>query len=253
MDTMFGISVDEVHNTCFGLIDELAEDEQFVDFLKAPCGARFETWAYGDFPAKHGVECAQGETKGVIIKDELPYVIKLPFLFYQTYTTNGTKGELRPEFDYCRAEARNFAVALKEGYSRPFAACYKVCDYIYDETVLPIYVMEKMNCDEDEVYGECSEYVRSNMLTCDDLSKSKSEIEEIIEDTIHDCDPQLDWIADQYDLPALPAFCSQNYINDVHNANIGFDYLGRPKIIDYSGFGAISRVSVNDKEWWDVD
>lgn len=170
---------------------------------------------------------ANGATKMVFWEDEYPYVIKFPFL---------DENHAR---DYCKQELANYQAAQKD-YPE-IVDCFAWCDYLFEYCGFPIYIMEKVDCDEATV----SERAYS-------AAYNTAKDERFIKDDDEDFDEEFsnefyDWSGDEQTEPLLYEewnwkvvdtfleFCSIRDINDRHTANWG--YRGSQLvIIDYSGF-----------------
>lgn len=267
MEKLFGMTVDNLTSYCESLLDCLCKNEDFVSFINMPNQHLFDEWARKNDSRPDCVQAFCGETKAVIYDDSDSFVMKIPFLWHSYYEkcvkTVNEDGSVthhydytysEGRFDYCRAEARNYFVAKREGFGRYFAPCYKLFDYTAPSgAIVPIYVMLKVDCDEDRVRDESFVDTKNYFVSCGTADyEDEDDLDEAVSDYMDDAPaPYVEWMARIYgDEGALEHFCDMNYINDVHAANIGFDCNGCPVIIDYSGFGDIERVA--DKEWWDV-
>lgn len=253
MEKLFGMTVDNLTSYCESFLEYLAKNPAFVKFMKKPCASYYESWTCTDIPDCVGT--ASGASKAVIFTDMDDFVIKVPFL-WRTDKLAMMKDEFRliEQFDYCRAEARNYQVVLREGMSMYFAPSYKLFDFEIDGVVTPIYVMAKMDCDESRVsvesFDDLCEVFRSTANY-----GSEEELEDMVTDYFCEVDEAyLEWLqrlaGEEAD--ALLTFCADNYINDVHSANIGFDLDGNPRIIDYSGFSIIEKVDLKE-DWYCVN
>ena len=164
-----------------------------------------------------------GATKGVIIFEDLGFVIKIPFgascdcEFYGADCDNG--------WDYCEAEVNKYEFANKNDLNQCFAET-KIIAYIDG---YPIYIQEFATMfDKDN--GASSNHTK------DDMEK----IADLCEDNNYECF-NTSWLSDVFNFFGekvfyqLMNFISDVDINDLHNGNIG--YIGmRPVLVDYSSY-----------------
>lgn len=248
---------DQARDEVIKVIDYLVDNFNFGEVLASSCYYTASNWFYnymspiarGDFDDFHFnrelLERAEklhndpfvskfrfefGQTKMVIIMDDLDYVIKIPFV--------------RSERDYCVTEALNYEAALDEDLDYYFAWCAPVGYYkrmaewdkfnfgswraitwepMQKEVCAPIYVMEKVYCDEDAV-SESLEGMGYSSMGCD-------------EDDVW-CLVEAAYGEEEYS--KLKRFCTAMKINDLHTGNVGFrvmDDVTSLVFVDYSGYG----------------
>ena len=258
MDMMFGMPAENIKVHCTMLLDELRADPNFATFLDYPSGRNFDEWSMNRGPECE-VQAFRGECKGVIIEDGAPYVIKIPFFHYGT--REDAKAVCAPLFDYCRAEARNYALAVKEDVACYFAPCYKLMDYVVDEdNTIPVYVMEYVECDACDVREKCYDLFYAQCVDkygadyTEDWDGEIMEFDDLVSSWYEDMESEIDiLLEDQFreGYVEFSSFCANNYINDLHPGNVGTDRFGCLKVIDYSGFGQITA-KANEREWWNV-
>ena len=136
--------------------------------------------------------------------------------------------------DYCATEAGYFADAEEMGIGDFFAKEMRISEY----KGVPIYAQERVKCsfhDSDrwsdevnpEIWSEIEAATQDLYLYdgADDLFSS----EVFLEDVYCFSDSPEQFVQ-------LLRFLSDMGINDLHNENFGYDFAGRPKIFDYSGF-----------------
>lgn len=188
----------------------------FSQFLNHRTETEFVNW-YNMFGNEliENVTFGWGASKLVIIDEDNDWVLKIPFC-------NKSK-------DYCQLEAIYYEQAVKEGVEEPFAECYFLMEY----EGAPCYVMEKINCDEQAVESDFYE------IGLDKLSGQMSEDE--ISDYLGSMDTDeilgqlLEFYYEADFLQKVNAFLSENSINDLHTANLG--YRGDKLVfVDYSGY-----------------
>ena len=196
----------------------------------------FETLAYNLNADNYDA----GATKLVLFYDDIPdYVIKLPiFGYYDEW--NDKYFEFQKSNCYCPIEENNNYCAA-ECYYTELAYQYKLEDMFIKTEVLtkihgiPVYISERIDCINEPWENEylCEDdaviYSAQNLYHQykNGLDKSKFYLENLI------------LFIDYYGLKRtnqLIDFILQNNIQDLHNANIGFDFNGDLKIIDCAGF-----------------
>jgi len=234
-------SIEELRKEYEPMVKELMEVCHFSDFLDNFNQNTYYDWCdeYGsDAADQYGYTSTCGETKAVFWnEDDCEYVIKFPFIAYEN-------------FDYCKAEVRNYREACKAGLAKRFAWCDKLMDY----NGFPIYIMEFCDCDDYGFQDEITDMYISHEKSYR-AEHPDDEYEEDPEDMCYDTstdDAVWDFLEDVYpsdEINALAAFCVSNYISDVHSGNIGRKN-GEIVIVDYSGFGSIARADLPDT-WWD--
>lgn len=192
---------------------ELRTKDSYWDFYRAS--------AY-DFECDE-VSLAAGETKVVIIFNNEDWVMKIPFNFAVCKT------KYRYD-DFCRIEAKNYSRAIEEDLERFFAPMYFLGDYGFEDGCCdfscPIYIMEKIEVDEDVN----SDYAASNYEGDED---DYDDYDFSGEDGAMIC-LESSWAIDE--TINLWDFLCKYHINDVHVGNIGFNKDGRYIICDYSGY-----------------
>ena len=186
-----------------------------------------------------------GETKGVFVPYDEDIVFKFPLL-------SRCKG-----FDYCRAEVRNYRAAEKAEVDQYFAWTDKLFDVYTDNGYYPIYVMVKVDCDEEAITDMMVETFCENNRNPDD-----EDVDEVDEDARQDYEDRYnsacsgstegvdEWFHSTLDCreyAKLDQFLCFNDIDDIHSGNLGF-YGDSVVIIDYSGYNFV--LEHTDKEWY---
>lgn len=194
-----------------------------------------------------------GASKIVIVPDDKNYVIKIPFhvtntLNYSYYSKICTDGHrtvvpdyehgsyeelcnapyrLTNEFgwDYCRAEEEMYQIAKEEHFEQFFAATQYIGEISED---FPIYVQEKAQVFEQASHSHSKlENDNTRKSLGNEYSASRLYSIDFVTDALH-------YYGENRTRNFL-RFISENDINDLHSANIG--YIGhRPVLIDYSSF-----------------
>lgn len=210
-------------------IENLVQNYNFKDFLSNPTPDTYRDWIdkTSDFP----VLLFSGETKVVLWETGWPCVIKIPLM--------------HRDFDYCRAEVRNYKKAVEAHLENFFAFCDLLTNFkVDDEHTVPIYIMEYVEVNERKTSSIVKSYLDNSGYTPDSSMWA----------CIDDMDGEEKILAYLYELlgeeayEVLNDFCRENYINDLHTGNVGFrgeDIV----LIDYSGFVYVERAR-NDPDWW---
>ena len=214
------------------LFDEVCEDTGwFLNFFLSRTNKEVFLNSYCNdiHPDLH---IAFGETKLVLWEDSLPYVIKIPFNYFDPNNPN-----------YCEIELINYRNVVKN--SKKLADCFAWCDYLFDYLDVPIYIMEKAIVNEEEIesraYDSAFNYSLNHSGIHNDDSPeyiefcekfSKSYYEMTYSDQMQ-CLLDEEWGAELG--LAFDDYCQENEINDRHPGNFGYvdNHL---VIIDYSGF-----------------
>lgn len=136
--------------------------------------------------------------------------------------------------DYCAIETGYFADADEMGIGEFFAKEERISEY----KGVPIYAQERVKCsfyDSDRWSDEVNSEIRNEIeeatqdLYLYDGAEDLFNNEVFLEDIYCFSDSTKQFVR-------LLRFLSDMGINDLHNENFGYDFSGRPKIFDYSGF-----------------
>ena len=226
-------------------LDETLCRETFEDLVVSPLenAKCFEDWTWDS-----------GVTKGVLIFDELDYVIKIPFYcewdegdYDYDEETNETiiiresgpfdtpfegvqvKGFIHDnDWDYCETEQYRYIVAERNGLNEHFAKTW----FLGTVQDWPIYAQAKANM----FLSSASQSTRSKRK----YSKQEMDTAKSIKDTLGS-EIDEEWMIDFINywgkdrLVELLNFCNEWDIDDLHLGNIGYVY-GVPCIIDYSSY-----------------
>lgn len=189
-----------------------------------------------------GCEFPSGSTKGVIVCCDWDFVIKIPLV---RVMNNG-----RRCLDYCAVEVANYKAAVKENLDNMFAWAERIGRVMG----IPVYVQEKVNCDEVAIVDELDEMQYSNWINNGcygtenaagdgyDIDTEKG-LRDFFFARIYESD--YDWynlIGDLFysnlgneDYCQLDKFITHYNISDLHQGNIG--YRGSQIVlVDYSGY-----------------
>jgi hypothetical protein len=160
-------------------------------------------------------------------------------LWDEDYCDYVIKIALNPCYEkYCQQEVAIYESAVKEGVADSFAWC--ACYQEPTSDVPGIYVMEYLDCNEDEVYDDAwlfgyKEYCSSRGL---DSSNYDNADEYNDWNEGEDADMVLDLLESDMSSEykrAFEVFMRKWEITDIHQANISSSYPH--KIVDYAGWG----------------
>lgn len=184
---------------------------------------------------KKPFDYATGATKGVLIFEQLGFVIKIPFCRNtEDCYYNSAYGEYEccyftgadtdNGWDYCEAEADKYERAEAEGLAQCFAKTKKIGDIdgypIYMQELADIYKsIDYQSSHTEEDSRQVSSICNSNNFYMFNL--------EWLSDAFHYYGEKM--------FHKLLEFIRTVGINDLHDGNIG--YIGnRPVLVDYSSF-----------------
>lgn len=180
---------------------------------------------------KKPFDYATGATKGVLIFEQLGFVIKIPFCRnsedyddYYECCNYFTGADTDNGWDYCEAEADKYQRAEEEGISMCFAKTEK----IEEIDGYPIYMQELASIYKNVDYqsSHTEEDSRQVNSICDSNNFYIFNIE---------------WLSDAFHFYGekvfhkLLEFIRTVGINDLHDGNIGY-IENRPVLVDYSSF-----------------
>ena len=180
---------------------------------------------------KKPFDYATGATKGVLIFEQLGFVIKIPFCcnsedyddYYECYNYF-TGADTDNGWDYCEVEADKYQRAEEEGISMCFAKTEKIGEI----DGYPIYMQELASIYKNVDYqsSHTEEDSRQVNSICDSNNFYIFNIE---------------WLSDAFHFYGekifhkLLEFIRTVGINDLHDGNIGY-IENRPVLVDYSSF-----------------
>ena len=181
-----------------------------------------------------------GETKGVFVLYDEDIVLKFPLLSRCN------------DFDYCRAEVRNYRAAEKAEVGQYFAWTDKLFEVYTDKGYYPVYVMAKVDCDEEAITDMMLETFYENNGNPDEVDEdARQDYEDRYNSACSGSTEGVDeWFRstmDSREYAKLDQFLCSNDIDDIHSGNLGFDG-DSVVIIDYSGYCFVLRHA--DKEWY---
>lgn len=208
----------------YGTFDEIDEAE-FYPVVVQPFSEKY----------KKPFDYATGATKGVLIFEQLGFVIKIPFCRNtEDCYYNSAYGEYEccyftgadtdNGWDYCEAEADKYERAETEGLAQCFAKTEKIGDIdgypIYMQELADIYKsIDYQSSHTEEDSRQVSSICNSNNFYMFNI--------EWLSDAFHYYGEKV--------FHKLLEFIRTVGINDLHDGNIG--YIGnRPVLVDYSSF-----------------
>ena len=174
---------------------------------------------------KNNFKSNSGATKGVLIFQDLGFVIKIPFQWCGGDRLYGAE-EGDECWDYCSQESHRYEMAVKQDVEKAFLSTEFVM-WIND---YPIYIQE---------IAEPLESIHDNSHSSS-TNQDKDKVTNIIDDNCFNC-INIEWEADLYVYYGedyyirLKNFIENYEIEDLRSSNIG--YVGKaPVIFDYAGF-----------------
>lgn len=208
----------------YGTFDE-NDEADFYSIVVQPFSEKY----------KKPFDYATGATKGVLIFEQLGFVIKIPFCRNsEDCEYNNTYGEYEccyftgadtdNGWDYCEAEANKYERAEEEGLAQCFAKTKKIGDIdgypIYMQELADIYKsIDYQSSHTEEDSRQVSSICNSNNFYMFNI--------EWLSDAFHYYGEKM--------FHKLLEFIRTVGINDLHDGNIG--YIGnRPVLVDYSSF-----------------
>lgn len=208
----------------YGTFDE-NDEADFYSIVVQPFSEKY----------KKPFDYATGATKGVLIFEQLGFVIKIPFCRNsEDCEYNSAYGEYEccyftgadtdNGWDYCEAEANKYERAEEEGLAQCFAKTKKIGDIdgypIYMQELADIYKsIDYQSSHTEEDSRQVSSICNSNNFYMFNI--------EWLSDAFHYYGEKM--------FHKLLEFIRTVGINDLHDGNIG--YIGnRPVLVDYSSF-----------------
>jgi hypothetical protein len=201
-------------------LDNLRSDTrlEFAQFLEHPSSENFDAFMDNlNFFEEDGIAADRGVSKGVIIFDDLDWVVKFPLEVpsYGGYTV----------IDYCAKEYDVYTKALEIGLESLFAPIYFLERYFG----VDVYAMEKVEVDPDRIYSEHFDSWAS-------ISTATEEQHRLNFFEKHEMAITLFDYHDESLIDAFIDFCNNEGVGDLHNGNMGYNKDDDLVLIDYSGF-----------------
>lgn len=199
-----------------GFDNFLASDSEEQDFYDWHCGVS------KSLPLK----ITNGASKGVIIDYSLPYVLKIPFNYYNDEAC-----------DYCNLELENYIAATQV---KEISDCFAWTDFLFMYHGYPIYIMEKVECNSSKVeskafYSSYHSYCKKSGIVPSEKSRvhfetifhrygNEARMDALLMEQLGRKSTKIFW-----------DFCDDNNINDLHEENWGFRG-NKLVLVDYSGY-----------------
>jgi hypothetical protein len=195
--------------------EETGTFSRFLEFLRENTLSNFLDFKNleAEELEKKGLYCTNGLTKGVLVFDELDWVVKIPF--HVDFPRSDT--------NYCERERFIYEQAKKRGVAEIFAESY----FLMDFCGRPIYIMKKVEDNEEKVSTDL--YNKAISEGYEEEHFQGMESEEQVEELFY-------YYYEEDFLQEYFAFCEDYEINDIHTSNIGYDENDKPVVIDYSGY-----------------
>lgn len=204
------------------IIDEIynLEDEEDFEYLKSDF-----SWACPDY------QCffTNGATKGVIVFQNLGFVIKIPLIYHcggdEVYGAGGEN-----DWNYCEAELKNY-IAAQTDYN--IDKCFARVEFIgtIGEYNHPVYIQEYVD-------------TFANRTTCSyHTDEDVDLVRQIINQSTNWDYIDTNWEADMLAIygrkfyEKVKEFIYRYEINDLHRGNIGY-LNNNPVFVDFSGYNS---------------
>lgn len=240
----------DLYNFVEDFIDnEYRYNEEFQSFFDTPCERYWDCYE----PTSENVYLNNGATKGVMIFDNLDYVLKFPFMKEEIERWDKNSHifvtQVKDTINYCEIESEVYDDAVREGIEDMFAETF-LLGYFHD---FPVYAQKRVECDEDSLTDSFSnhcyeEWCSENGYDSDDET-ARDEYNDVSYD-YEDASEVYVCMRDYYSAEEFVRFCNfidDNYINDLHVGNFGF-FKGRLVVIDFSGYGGGAAHRHDDDE-----
>lgn len=201
-------------------LDSLRSDTRlkFAQFVELPLFLHFGTFMNNlIFFGEGKIAADRGISKGVIIFDDLDWVVKFP-LGVPSYSGHTL-------IDYCAKEYDVYTKALEIGLGSLFAPMYFLERYFG----VDVYVMEKVEVDPERIYSEHFDSWASMSTATEGQHRLNFFEEHTMAITLFD-------YHDESLIDKFICFCNNEGVGDLHSGNMGFNEDGTLVLIDYSGF-----------------
>lgn len=201
-------------------LDSLRSDTRlkFAQFLEHPSFKNFNAFMNNlNFFGEGRIVADRGVSKGVIIFDDLEWVVKFP-LRVSSYGR-------RPVIDYCAKEYDVYTKALEIGLESLFAPIYFLECYFGVDA----YAMEKVEVDP----GRTSSERFGSLVSISTVAKERRRLDFFVK---HDMAITLFNYHDDSLIDKFIDFCNNEGVGDLHGGNMGYNEDDDLVLIDYSGF-----------------
>lgn len=201
-------------------LDSLRSDTRlkFAQFLEDPSFESFNAFMNNlNFFGEGKIVADRGVSKGVIIFDDLDWVVKFP-LGVPSYSGHAV-------IDYCAKEYDVYTKALENGLESLFAPMYFLERYFGVDA----YVMEKVKVDSERIYSEHFDSWASISTATEGQHRLNFFEKHTMAITLFD-------YHDESLIDKFIDFCNNEGVGDLHSDNMGYNEDGDLVLIDYSGF-----------------
>jgi hypothetical protein len=201
-------------------LDSLRSDTrlEFAQFLEHPSFENFDAFMDNlNFFEEDGIAADRGLSKGVIIFDDLDWVVKFP-LGVPSFSGHTV-------IDYCAKEYDVYIKALEVGLESLFAPMYFLERYFG----VDVYAMEKVEVDPERINSEHFDSWASISTATEEQRRLNFFEKHAMAITLFD-------YHDESLIDAFIDFCNNEGVGDLHDGNMGYNKDDNLVLIDYSGF-----------------
>jgi hypothetical protein len=201
-------------------LDSLRSDIrlEFAQFLEHPSSETFNAFMDNlNFFEEGGVVADRGVSKGVIIFDDLDWVVKFP-LGVSSFSGHTV-------IDFCAKEHDVYTKALEIGLESLFAPIYFLECYFGVDA----YAMEKVEVDSERINSEHYDSWASISTATEGQHRLNFFEKHAMAITLFD-------YHDESLIDAFIDFCNNEGVGDLHSGNMGYNEDDDLVLIDYSGF-----------------
>lgn len=201
-------------------LDSLRSDTrlEFAQFLEHPSFQNFNVFMDNLNCFEEGrITANRGLSKGVIIFDDLDWVVKFP-LGVSAYIGHTV-------IDYCAKEYDVYIKALEVGLESLFAPMYFLECYFGVDA----YAMEKVEVDPKRIYSEHIDSWASISSATEGRRRLSFFEEHTMTITLFD-------YHDESLIDKFIDFCNNEGVGDLHDGNMGYNKDNNLVLIDYSGY-----------------
>jgi len=236
------INKTEISEKAKQIINDLVENYSFLDFISEISYKNFSNWEDLNQNYSNKYEIKNGASRFVIYEKENPNFV-LKFLreygdskFYDSET------KTKSPINYNEIETVIYEYAEKENISEFFAWSYKLFDFDFNGKILPIYVMEFIDSDEDIISEDSGDYQFKLFCEEEGLDPEDEESREKFNDNNHCCvngtDAMLEFAENYWgeeEFNSVSSLLERANVHDLHCGNWGYRD-NQLVIIDYAGY-----------------
>ena len=224
------INKTEISEKAKQIINDLVENYSFSDFISEISYQNFIDWQDLNPNYSNKYEIKNGATRFVIYERENPNFV-LKFL----------REDDDDEINYNEIETVVYEYAEKEKISEFFAWSYKLFDFDFNGKILPIYAMEFVESDEDNIYEDSDNYQFKLFCKEEGLDPEDEESREKFDDNyccVSGTNAMLEFAEDYWgeeEFNSVSDLLRRANIHDLHCGNWGYRD-NQLVIIDYAGY-----------------